>query len=95
MFAIPEWFITFVFLLAAGILSVYGIIRWRRSLPVTWAWLALSCLQTAWTYYYFLTSAIPVTERVVLGRLSFTSLGVSIITVSVIASIYNVRKYKQ
>lgn len=92
---IPEWFVILIFVIATIVLLVYGYYRARLKLPVTWAWLSASCMQTAWTYVHFIDNQIPLPDRALLGRLSFTSLGVSIITVATIALIYNVRQYRR
>lgn len=94
MTPIPEIIVIVVFLLAAVGLVIYGFIRQRNRRPILWAWQAASCLQTAWTYHYFLTNSIPPGDRSALARLSFVSIGISILTLSIIASIYNAKFHK-
>jgi len=93
MFLIPDWIVITAFLLASISLMYYGVVRYRRALPVTWAWLAPSCLQMAWTYWFFFDHQISIgAERSALVRLSIVSLGVSILTISIIAGVYNARR---
>lgn len=87
---IPEWIIILMALFAFVLCIIYAITRKSR-IYAAWAWLAIPCFQSAWTYFDFLSQNIAFVDRAGLVRLSLASFLTTIIVIAGTLSYYNVK----
>lgn len=71
VFIIPEFIIVIMALIAALGVVFYSYTRHLKRANTAWAWMVIPCLQTAWTYYFFILRNIPLVDRAALARLVF------------------------